>query len=202
MKVAIATNNFFSSISRAFIGECDNVDISLYLRNPNPDEYDLVVFSGGADINPSLYGEKNRYSNFNPHRDSIEIKIFREAMKSNTKILGICRGHQLINALLGGYLVQDINIQLGWNHGGKHDIKILEKDSIVADVFKKNPWVNSIHHQGVTNIGKNLLATSFYGGVVESTENEKIVSVQWHPEWMEDVGFFSRIQKWVEDENV
>jgi len=198
MNVGIATNNFFSSIKKSFQKECDGIKVSLV--KDSVENCDLVVFPGGQDINPKIYGQKNTYSFYTESRDKVETEIFYDSLKHGKKILGICRGHQLINALLGGYLVQDILKELGWSHGGRHDIKILEEDSIIAEVFKENPWVNSLHHQGVTKVGRGLMATSFYGGVVESTENNQIISVQWHPEWMHSIGFFSRVQKWIKED--
>jgi len=157
----------------------------------------LIIFTGGSDINPEIYGQENIYSYFNSKRDGVELDILRVALELNKKILGICRGHQLINAYLGGYLIQDIETQLGTPHYGGHEIEVLEPDTIVTSSFK---YVNSLHHQGVPvdGLGKGLTGTSFYNGVYESTENENIITVQFHPEFMgsNSSKFFEKIKSW------
>jgi putative glutamine amidotransferase len=155
----------------------------------------LIIFSGGEDINPEIYGEENRFSFFNKERDSVELKILEESLRLNKKILGVCRGHQLINAYLGGKMVQDLRKDLKINHGGKHKLKFLTKNSTIKDHFE---FVNSMHHQGVIKAGKNLVPTSIHKGVLESCENENIITVQFHPEFMSASSFFNYIKLWKE----
>jgi putative glutamine amidotransferase len=198
MKIGCATYDFYSSINQNFPTTLTNSEPVDVVSTKKPVEYfDLIIFTGGEDINPEIYGENFTYSfSINPWRDEIEANIFRQAVELNKKILGICRGHQLINALLGGKLVQDINIELGFTHRGLHSLEILEEDSLIAEILKGRTLVNSMHHQGVIIPGRNLRATSFYNGVFESTEGENIISVQWHPEFMRDRIFFSKLIEW------
>lgn len=97
-------------------------------------EADVVVFAGGADIDPALYGHKNVASYTYPERDKIEQWTFNECIKNNICMYGICRGAQLLHALNGGTLWQDVN-----NHGRSHDIIDTEWGVIVEST--------SIHHQ-------------------------------------------------------
>ncbi len=97
------------------------------------DNADIVVFTGGADINPALYGEKpHDRTHWIYERDKRELEIYR---KSQGKFrVGICRGGQLLNVLSGGKLWQDVD-----NHHSAHDIKDVMTGQIVE--------TTSIHHQ-------------------------------------------------------
>jgi len=182
MKVGIAYNAFFSSFEEFFPG--------LELVNPKKrPEYDLIIFSGGEDINPSIYGQSNRSSSYSENRDTAERYIFHNALDYGIKILGVCRGHQLINAVLGGNLVQDL-YTAGVPHKGNHGFD-----------FNRQTWipgiVNSMHHQGVIQAGRNMNVVATHNGIIEATVSNTIISVQWHPEFMGDIEFFNFIKAWV-----
>jgi putative glutamine amidotransferase len=167
---------------KSFSDICDIVGTAPILLNKKElvKQVDVIIFTGGADINPEIYGQRNSASYINKFsiaRDVLEIELLNTAINLGKKILGVCRGHQLINAALGGTLVQEIGtIQ---NHGLNHNL--INVKGIPGKFFES---VNSMHHQGVLSPGKTLEVTSSYGGVVESTENSNIVTVQWHPEVM------------------
>jgi hypothetical protein len=96
------------------------------------DASDLVVFTGGEDINPALYNRKpNIHTHFNEDRDKHEVAAFHQALSLNKKVIGICRGAQLLCAMAGGILVQD------QSHPYLH--KMSTKNGEV--------WVTSAHHQ-------------------------------------------------------
>ena len=162
-------------------------------------EAKLIIFSGGADINPEIYNQENTYSFVDYKRDSVELKILNWALKMNKKILGVCRGHQLINAYLGGDLVQDLHKNLNVRHRGDHKLIYLTEDSLIKSLFHK---VNSLHHQGVIKAGEGLIPTSEFKGVFESCESKNIITVQFHPEFMlwkpETIKFFNYIRSWKE----
>jgi len=144
----------------------------------------LVIFTGGSDINPAIYGQANKYSHFVAERDTAEIEILRRSLSSGKKIFGVCRGHQLINAYLGGTLVQDITAQLNVIHDSDHELEIVDAGGIIPNVFSGK--VNSLHHQGVVKCGEGLTPTTYWKGVYESTENKDILTTQFHPEWMDN----------------
>ena len=54
----------------------------------------LIIFTGGEDISPAIYGHENEYSYVNFERDKIELSILKYSLSLNKKILGVCRGHQ------------------------------------------------------------------------------------------------------------
>lgn len=94
---------------------------------------DFVVFTGGADINPALYGEMAHHTTYYTNaRDTREIADYRQAIDLGKAFLGICRGAQLLNVLAGGKLYQDIG------HPSVHEI--------VTDTGERF-LSNSVHHQ-------------------------------------------------------
>lgn len=145
-------------------------------------EAKLVIFTGGADINPAIYGQANKFSQFIPKRDTAEIEVLRRSISAGKKVLGICRGHQLINAYLGGMLVQDITAQLNVVHENEHELEIVDAGGLIPNIF--GGVVNSLHHQGVVRCGEGLKPSTYWKGVYESTECDDILTTQFHPEWM------------------
>lgn len=101
----------------------------------SPEEADLVVFLGGEDVDPALYGEKpHKSTHFNPKRDEREIELFGKCIANDIPMFGICRGMQFIHVMSGGKLWQNV---LG--HHGEHKIIDVETgDELMA---------SSIHHQ-------------------------------------------------------
>lgn len=104
-----------------------------YIITENINEADIVVFTGGADISPSLYGEKlHAKTNPMPARDHRELLMYRAAWGKFK--FGICRGGQLLNVLSGGTLWQDVN-----GHHSSHPIR---------DVLTGKELIStSVHHQ-------------------------------------------------------
>lgn len=72
----------------------------------DPEKADLFVFTGGEDVNPELYGKKKHPFTWFSNRDVIEKEYFDYAVEHGKKMVGICRGAQLLCALSGGILVQ------------------------------------------------------------------------------------------------
>jgi gamma-glutamyl-gamma-aminobutyrate hydrolase PuuD len=102
----------------------------------NVEDADLVMFTGGADVDPVYYGENiGRHTSINPERDKIEIEIYKEAIALNKKIIGICRGSQLTCVMAGGKLVQHCT---GHGISGTHKIKWQSGD---------DSEITSTHHQ-------------------------------------------------------
>lgn len=104
-----------------------------YKRAKTIDEADIVVWTGGEDVNPALYAEKPLPKTFfSEERDIADVRAFD--MSGDKFKAGICRGGQLLNVLSGGRLWQHVN-----NHGGRHQLK---------DIATGNHYdVSSTHHQ-------------------------------------------------------
>ena len=161
---------------------------------------DAIILSGGNDVFPLIYGEepKEKLGEIFPDRDHFDTILIKTAEKLKKPILGICRGHQLINVIFGGTLHQDLsyseNISIKHFQKAKwnvftHSISI-DKNSFLNDIFESGiGFVNSFHHQIINKIapGFKPIAKSS-DGVIEAIENlntqNLILGIQWHPEMM------------------
>lgn len=165
-------------------------------------DFDLFIFSGGTDIHPENYDEENRYGHFfNIQRDKFEIELVYRALNIGGKLLGICRGHQLINVALGGTLYQDVK-EIPSKHHKPHKLEEISP-GIVPYYFKN--MVNSSHHQAVKKEGLLLRTTTIYDHCIESTENEQIITVQFHPEGMHQnisFRFFAYTSGWAKTDKI
>ena len=158
---------------------------------------DGYIFPGGNDINPAIYNsEKMPYcGTINEIRDNIESKVFKVAYESNKSILGICRGSQIINALLGGDLYQDLFEEFeGIEHHQEkpyskpfHLIKILEDTPLYK--YQETTRVNSLHHQGIKHLAPSLAPMALASdGLIEgyyAKDKKFLWALQWHPEMLE-----------------
>lgn len=160
---------------------------------------DGLILTGGIDIDPAVYGAERseRVSEVNRARDDFELALLREALERDIPVLGVCRGHQLLNVAYGGSLLQHIEerephrsrrgadgtIESGW-----HPVT-LEPGTVLATILGGEPIrANSRHHQAVTGdrVAPGLtVAGTTPDGIVEALEDPArrwVVSVQWHPE--------------------
>ncbi len=160
---------------------------------------DGLVLQGGADINPTAYGEEAIRPEWagDRTRDMYEMELLHEFLEIRKPILGICRGAQLINVAMGGSLYQDIASQLPESivhladayDRHLHDI-VLEKDGILEKRLGSAPQrkVISIHHQGIRTLGRDLAveARAESDGMIEAirgTGRHFLLGLQWHPEF-------------------
>ncbi|WP_461205640.1 gamma-glutamyl-gamma-aminobutyrate hydrolase family protein [Clostridium sp. DL1XJH146] len=167
------------------------------------DEIDGLLLTGGADVNPELYGQpfKKGLRTVDYKRDILEMKLLKKAYKKDIPIFGICRGFQLINVFFGGTLIQDIDnyFDTSIEHLGLmaprysfvHKVNLI-KGSNIRDCFNQEIiQVNSFHHQIVDSLGKDLEVSGISeDGVVEAYFHPKkphIFAVQWHPEMMANI---------------
>lgn len=107
-------------------------DISLL--DSEPDCIRLAVFTGGEDVNPSLYNEERNSRTYDCiERDNFEKSVFDKLVQLNIPLFGICRGAQFLCVMAGGKLCQHLD-----NHSGYHDIETHDGRYV---------QVNSTHHQ-------------------------------------------------------
>lgn len=145
------------------------------ILNYAPEEVALVVFTGGEDVSPDLYGEEaNDKTWANPHRDKIEKEVFERAVELKLPIVGICRGSQLICALSGGKLVQHVN-----NHGRYHNLRTDEGREV---------YVSSTHHQ--MQLPPKSAQVVAWADPRLSDVYEGPPGVQYEPEYEYDVVFY------------
>lgn len=163
------------------------------------DTIDALLLSGGNDVDPRNYGEERKavLGKTNRNRDKFDLLLIKYALEKKIPIMGICRGMQILNVYFGGTLCQDIwkykkaelkhhEVNNYWE--GVHKV-FLEKNSQLEKLLGPEPWVNSIHHQSVEKIGKDLKVVGRSSdGIIEAYEHEnpevKVYGIQWHPELM------------------
>lgn len=159
---------------------------------------DVLLVWGGEDIHPSLYGHirhgRSHAGDSISRRDRIEWTMMQRAKELGIPIIGICRGAQMLCALDGGYLIQDVN-----NHGGDHIVHTFDGEMFIT---------NSLHHQQMVprHSDSNVLVAwtetrgaryhhTAYGEEQISDQNPlgvdpefihfkdiKGFAIQWHPE--------------------
>ncbi len=160
---------------------------------------DGILFSGGVDLDPVYFGEPvlAKCGGIDALRDAAEKAYFDAARQLRLPMMGICRGHQVINALMGGDLYQDLDSQFirerplqhrsaGAGDALLHDVTVAE-GSLLKNVVKLDRMrVTSTHHQAVRRVAPGLKATGMSeDGVVEVLESDGedfILTVQFHPE--------------------
>ena len=157
---------------------------------------DGLLIPGGKDISPELYGEEilDCCGKLCPERDICEPLYFKAAREAGLPVLGICRGFQIINVILGGTLWQDFRLrpEKTLNHSSflkraryLHEVKV-EEGSILSRATSALQGVNSIHHQGIKTLSPALNPTAYStDGICEAYEGREgafLLAVQWHPE--------------------
>jgi putative glutamine amidotransferase len=162
-----------------------------------------VIFTGGVDVHPQFYDAEswdypNKPADWNIKRDKFEIEVFHQAFAMKMPILGICRGLQLINCILGGNLIQDLdkhNIYWHKSESGNdryHQVFINYSTPVFPMIDYQILETNSAHHQAADRIGKNL--KEFATSSEQVTEGlfmpdhlyPYLYLVQWHPERIPD----------------
>ena len=152
-------------------------------------EMDGLLLTGGADLDPSLYGEApNGSERPERGRDGLEQEAWTAARERQVPIFGICRGHQTINVLMGGRLVQ----HLEHHPAGTHRLDLIHGTRVADVLAAAEVAVNSSHHQGIRANelapGLRVSGTSADpdGELIEAFESaaadEFLIGVQCHPE--------------------
>lgn len=182
----------FSGSIRSMLATCEARKFKFKAARSIP-EADIVLYTGGADISPQLYGEPTMASTYVSHaQDQSDQATYREALQLDKFHVGICRGAQFLNVMNGGRLWQDVDKHAGANHD-------------VEDTLSKKVYpVSSLHHQGIVLLpGATLLAYTnrsthkvgngrLWDSKLSGESNvdveafwypkTKSLGVQWHPE--------------------
>ena len=172
----------------------------------NPYIFNLIVFTGGADITPTLYGDTSPKDicHNDLERDREERTIYKFAQQRGIKMVGICRGMQFLNVMTGGKMMHDIS----GHSTGAHKVMVRDRDVPFT--------TNSFHHQmciphkdthilawSHTKLSKCYIAdedeiVDYKGPEVEAIYMPwlKAVGIQWHPEATPESGLWSAGTTW------
>ena len=164
------------------------------------DALDGVIFTGGSDVDPELYGEMAHpeTSGIVRMRDDAELALLRAALDRDMPVLGICRGIQVLNVGLGGDLDQHLE---GHRHDPpgqflQHGVAI-EPETRLGEILGDRTTVMSHHHQGLKTLAPGLVETArAEDGLVEAVEapaRRFTLGVLWHPEAGQDARLFETL---------
>jgi len=161
---------------------------------------DGILLPGGLDIHPKYFGQ-------DPHPaldpvdvglDVAETTMLPWALEDDMPVLGICRGEQVLNVVMGGTLIQDIYTEYPTTIDHResfkrkirdylaHDIAVDPNSRLRGFVDADRVWVNTSHHQSVDRVAPGLVATAWSpDGIIEAVESPNhffVMAVQCHPE--------------------
>lgn len=209
--LCIGDSEYGNFISYALANDSKPKVISLY-RDDIPDKElvrvlktaQVVVFTGGEDVSPSLYNHrvfKTTYSSLS--RDTFESRVFNLALENKIPMVGICRGSQFLYVKFGGTLIQHVE-----GHGKLHTILASQNKIVPRELFFEY-HVNSTHHQmadirskpsevELIAVARPSISPSHYYYDIENGEfrdvpnlleveawwnpSLKVLGIQWHPE--------------------
>jgi gamma-glutamyl-gamma-aminobutyrate hydrolase PuuD len=162
------------------------------------DALDGLVFSGGSDLDPDLYGQEPhaQTNDVVTERDRAELALMQAALERDVPVLAICRGSQVMNIARGGDLVQHLPDVVGHERHkvtpgvfAEHEIE-LDGGTRVGELLGERALVKSHHHQGIGRVGDGLrVAARDDDGTIEALEDPDrrfALGVLWHPEAGED----------------
>jgi putative glutamine amidotransferase len=169
------------------------------------DRLDGLLFSGGSDLDPELYGQEahQETNGVVAERDRAEIALLKAALERDMPVLAVCRGSQVLNVALGGDLVQHLPEIVGdekHKHTpgefADHDVD-LAPGTRVQEILGDHAPVKSHHHQGYGRLGEGLReAARAEDGTIEAVEDPSrrfALGVLWHPEAGEDFALFEAL---------
>ena len=182
-------NNYVAAVTASGMEPVVSLDI--------PDDtalsrFDGLILPGGADVHPSRYGQSiNGSEGIDEELDDKQFAILDCFVKAGKPILGICKGHQVINVYFGGDLIQDLGTDGNAIHryvtADKVHMTHAEPGSWLAKLYGTDFATNSAHHQAVDHPAPGFqIIQRTEDGVVESIAHPElpILSLQWHPERM------------------
>lgn len=159
---------------------------------------DGLIMSGGGDVHPLWFGEQphQKIGAVNIPKDYYDITLIQGALQLNIPILGVCRGMQLLNVVLGGTLVQDLpaqsegcdgHVQVATRYEVWHKA-VMTSEGRLKSIFDgaEEVLINSFHHQAIKDLAPGAVVTArAVDGTIEAVDfypEYNAMGVQWHPE--------------------
>ena len=167
-------------------------------------ELDGLLFTGSpSNVEPHAYGgEPSRPGTLHdPERDATTLPLIPRAIEAGVPVFGVCRGFQEMNVAFGGTLWQhivevpghhvhheDVTQSLDVQYGPSHTVRLADGGVLQAIAGTSQLLVNSLHHQGLRTLGRNLVEEArAEDGLIEAFRVKDArrfaLAVQWHPEW-------------------
>lgn len=156
----------------------------------NPADFDGLLLPGGADVSPQRYGQENiACGPTDPALDDVQLPAIERFLQAGKPVLGICRGHQLLNVFFGGTLIQHLDaadMHVQQNKKDSAHATTVAENSFLASLYGTEVAVNSAHHQAVDRSAADMQPVQWCGEVIEAAQHRTlpVYSVQWHPERM------------------
>ena len=208
--------NYFEAIIKAggipvMLPITSKDDLEVVMKN-----IDVLLITGGNDVNPSLYNEEVTYSKPTELKEDInDLNLIDIAINKKIPIFGICKGLQILNVYFKGSLYQDIPMQ--YDETIQHSQNLLDpkpnndsmiyktnfvKGTLMYEIFNKEYTINSFHHQSIKDVPSQItISSKSDDGIIEAIEilDKKIIAVQWHPERLiYDLKHFEIFKRFVE----
>lgn len=168
---------------------------------------DGFLLTGGQDVTPEIYGEEKKSvcGETSSSRDSMDAYIFKKAIEADKAVLGICRGIQIMNAVSGGTLYQDLpsEFESDVEHHMSppydrtaHEVELVKNTPIYQVLKEEKIPVNSYHHQAVKKVAEGFekMAVSTDGLIegIYMPDKKFVWGIQWHPEFSYEKSEYSR----------
>jgi putative glutamine amidotransferase len=166
---------------------------------------DGLVIAGGADVDPARYGQSAHpeTTGLRPDRDETEFALVKAALTAGIPTLGVCRGMQVLNVVLGGTLTQHVPDVIGTSthrpvvgQFGGNEVRTVPGSALAA-ILGETAAVSCSHHQAIDRLGDGLrVAAAAPDGTVEAVELDGpgfVLGVQWHPEQDAEVRLFKAL---------
>lgn len=166
---------------------------------------DGLVIAGGADVDPARYGAPAHPETLGlrADRDETEFALVENALAASLPLIGVCRGMQVLNVVLGGTLTQHVPDVTGSSahrpvvgQFGRTEVE-MTPDSAINEILGGAATVSCSHHQAVDQLGDGLTITARSAdSVVEAVQlmgADFVLGVQWHPEQDAEVRLFKAL---------